>query len=201
MEWISDVTALPRSHGCTRHHIVIIALIIIPIRILLTAFFLPHSSYHRMELNCNGSRLALIDAPGIMSLLDLEAKIPEDEERYCLFPPSSLLISLFFSLFFYPSSLLLPSFFPPHLLLPLILSPPSSHLISLFFPPHHPLCRDPEDRSIIGQFFGRKLPLERRDVWDVRWSEDDEEMLCVMEKTKMVRARCLCDPCSAIRYP
>ena len=47
--------------------------------------------------------------------------------------------------------------------------------------------RDPEDKSIIGKFFGRKLALERRDVWDIRWSEDDEEMLCIMEKTKMVR--------------
>ena len=48
------------------------------------------------------------------------------------------------------------------------------------------LRRDPEDKSIIGQFYGKKLALERRDVWDIRWSEDDEEMLCVMEKTKMV---------------
>ena len=48
------------------------------------------------------------------------------------------------------------------------------------------LQRDPEDKSIIGQFYGKKLALERRDVWDIRWSEDDEEMLCVMEKTKMV---------------
>ena len=36
----------------------------------------------RMELNCSSSRLALIDAPGVLSLLDLEARIPEDEEKY-----------------------------------------------------------------------------------------------------------------------
>ena len=39
----------------------------------------------------------------------------------------------------------------------------------------------------LGQHFGRKLGLERRDVWDMLWSEDDEEMLCIVEKTKMVR--------------
>jgi hypothetical protein len=38
----------------------------------------------------------------------------------------------------------------------------------------------------LGQHFGRKLGLERRDVWDMLWSEDDEEMLCIVEKTKMV---------------
>ena len=25
-----------------------------------------------------------------------------------------------------------------------------------------------------------------RDVWDMKWAEDNDEMLCVMEKTKMV---------------
>ena len=32
-------------------------------------------------MNCSSSRLALIDAPGILTLLDLEARISEDEER------------------------------------------------------------------------------------------------------------------------
>ena len=54
--------------------------------------------------------------------------------------------------------------------------------VFLFFP-----FRDPEDRMRLGQHFGRKLGLERRDVWDMLWSEDDEEMLCIVEKTKMVR--------------
>ena len=49
------------------------------------------------------------------------------------------------------------------------------------------LFRDPEDRMRLGQHFGRKLGLERRDVWDMLWSEDDEELLCIVEKTKMVR--------------
>ena len=38
----------------------------------------------------------------------------------------------------------------------------------------------------LGPHFGRKLPLERRDVWDIMWAEDNDELLCVMEKNKMV---------------
>ena len=37
-----------------------------------------------MELNCSSSRLALIDAPGMLSLLDLEVRISEDEDRYVM---------------------------------------------------------------------------------------------------------------------
>ena len=38
----------------------------------------------RMELNSSSSRLALIDAPGMLTLLDLEVRIPEDEDRYVM---------------------------------------------------------------------------------------------------------------------
>ena len=34
--------------------------------------------------------------------------------------------------------------------------------------------------------FGKKLNIERRDVWDILWALDNEELLCVMEKTKML---------------
>lgn len=34
--------------------------------------------------------------------------------------------------------------------------------------------------------YGRKLKVERRDVWDVKWAEDNAEMVSIMEKTKMV---------------
>ena len=34
--------------------------------------------------------------------------------------------------------------------------------------------------------YGKKMKIERRDVWDVKWAEDNDEMLCIMEKTKMV---------------
>ena len=51
--------------------------------ILFHSFYLTSNYFHlqRMEMNCSSSRLALIDAPGILTLLDLEARISEDEER------------------------------------------------------------------------------------------------------------------------
>lgn len=47
---------------------------------------------------------------------------------------------------------------------------------------------DPKDggRNILGPYFGKRLNVERKDVWDMRWSEDDSDMIVVMEKTKMV---------------
>jgi WD repeat-containing protein 35 len=38
----------------------------------------------------------------------------------------------------------------------------------------------------IGTSYGRKLNVDRKDVWDICWSEDDPEMIVIMEKTKMV---------------
>ena len=34
--------------------------------------------------------------------------------------------------------------------------------------------------------YGRRLDIDRKDVWDVKWSSDDDEMIAVMEKMKMV---------------
>jgi WD repeat-containing protein 35 len=34
--------------------------------------------------------------------------------------------------------------------------------------------------------YGKKLKVERKDVWDVKWAEDNAEMVCIMEKTKMI---------------
>lgn len=45
---------------------------------------------------------------------------------------------------------------------------------------------DAKDRSVLGPYFGKKLGVERKDVWDMRWSDDDADMVAVMEKTKMV---------------
>jgi WD repeat-containing protein 35 len=42
------------------------------------------------------------------------------------------------------------------------------------------------NRNILGPYFGKKLSVERKDVWDMRWSEDDSNMVVIMEKTKMV---------------
>ena len=43
-----------------------------------------------------------------------------------------------------------------------------------------------DSRNILGPYFGKKLSVERKDVWDIRWSEDDSDMIAVREKTKMV---------------
>jgi WD repeat-containing protein 35 len=32
---------------------------------------------------------------------------------------------------------------------------------------------------------GQKLKVERRDVWDMKWAEDNDELICIMEKTKL----------------
>ena len=41
-------------------------------------------------------------------------------------------------------------------------------------------------RNVLGPYFGKRLNVERKDVWDMRWSEDDSDMVVIMEKTKMV---------------
>ena len=41
-------------------------------------------------------------------------------------------------------------------------------------------------RNIVGPLYGKRLNVERKDVWDVKWSEDDPDMVVAMEKTKMV---------------
>jgi len=42
------------------------------------------------------------------------------------------------------------------------------------------------NRNVVGVYYGKRMAIERKDVWDMRWSEDDAEMIVVMEKTKMV---------------
>lgn len=41
-------------------------------------------------------------------------------------------------------------------------------------------------RYSLGPYYGKRLNIERKDVWDMRWSEDDADMLVIMEKTKMI---------------
>lgn len=101
----------------------------------ITRYTLPHLSpentYNipkcepfRLDLNCTSSKLAMIDINGVFTILDLEARVVEGEEK--------------------------------------------------------------ENKNVIGTTFGRKLQMERRDVWDVKWAEDNEDMICIMEKAKMV---------------
>ena len=35
---------------------------------------------------------------------------------------------------------------------------------------------DPKQYSL-GPYFGRRLGVERKDVWDLKWSEDDPDMV------------------------
>ena len=40
---------------------------------------------------------------------------------------------------------------------------------------------NPEGQEIIGQ----PLQFERKDVWDMKWAEDNAELIAMMEKTRM----------------
>lgn len=81
------------------------------------------SEPYRIELNCTSSRLGYIDFNGAFTVLDLEAKANEEEEK--------------------------------------------------------------TDKAAIGEYFGRRLNIEKRDVWDMLWAEDNDEMVCIMEKDKL----------------
>lgn len=49
---------------------------------------------------------------------------------------------------------------------------------------------------------GRRMKVDRRDVWDIKWAEDNDEMLCIMEKTKLqvIRGELLEDPITSSGY-
>lgn len=104
----------------------------------ITRLLLPHLSAEnvyqvrgepfRMELSCMSSKLAIIDAAGVMQVIDLEARAPANEE-------------------------------------------------------------EEEDPSALGSQFGRKIGTDKRDVWDIKWAEDNDDLLCIMEKTKMTVMR------------
>ena len=116
----------------------------------ITRFTLPHlnpeNTYtvrcepFRVALNSISSRLALIDASGVMSLLDLDVRLPDKDSDHSSEGKDA--------------------------------------------------AESKKERDALGvalgPHFGRKLPLERRDVWDIMWAEDNDELLCVMEKNKMV---------------
>lgn len=77
----------------------------------------------RISFNCTSTCLGLIDVNGTFTILDLEAKLTDEDEA---------------------------------------------------------------GKSALSAYFGRKLSVERRDVWEMKWAEDNDEMICIMEKTKMV---------------
>jgi WD repeat-containing protein 35 len=43
-----------------------------------------------------------------------------------------------------------------------------------------------DSKTSIGEYYGKRLNIERRDVWDMRWSVDNDTMVCLMEKDKLV---------------
>lgn len=47
--------------------------------------------------------------------------------------------------------------------------------------------RDDDDKLAVGEMYGRKLAgVEKKDVWDMRWAVDNDEMIAIMEKTKLI---------------
>ncbi|XP_013413466.1 WD repeat-containing protein 35-like [Lingula anatina] len=71
---------------------------------------------HQMALNCNSTRLAIIDISGVMTFFDLDAKVT-----------------------------------------------------------------DANGQEVVGEH----LKFERKDVWDMKWAEDNSELIAMMEKTRM----------------
>jgi WD repeat-containing protein 35 len=104
----------------------------------ITRLLLPHLSAEnvyqvrgepfRMELSCLSSKLAVIDAAGVMQVIDLEARAVAGEGEV-------------------------------------------------------------EDPGGMQAAFGRKIGGDKRDVWDIKWAEDNDDLLCIMEKTKMTVLR------------
>ena len=104
----------------------------------ITRFNLPHltpeNTYtvvdrepYSMALNCNSTKLGLIDSNGAFIILDLEARVSESEDS-----------------------------------------------------------KESSRTTALGPTFGKRLAVERKDVWDMRWSDDDGDMIVIMEKTKMI---------------
>ena len=61
---------------------------------------------------------------------------------------------------------------------------------------------DKEGKSAVGDIFGSKLSVEKRDVWDMLWAADNDELIAVMEKTKMLvfRGEAVEDPVVSLGY-
>ena len=113
---------------------------------VITRFTLPHLSVEneytvagncepfRIEMSCLSTKIGIIDAAGVFTMIDMDARkasvedgAPEDKDESELKDDG-----------------------------------------------------DSERRSV-----GRRLKVERRDVWDMKWAEDNDDMVCVMEKTKL----------------
>ena len=47
------------------------------------------------------------------------------------------------------------------------------------------LQKKPSLTSSVDNQIGKQLPLERKDVWDLCWADDNPDMFAMMEKTRM----------------
>jgi WD repeat-containing protein 35 len=123
---------------------------------LITRFTLPHLSAEneyftnggtepfRIDLSCHSSKLGIIDASGVFTMIDLDARPKLGGET--IDPEKSL---------------------------------------------------DENGAAAPGgggnngnssgenKGAGQRYKIERRDVWDMKWADDNDEMICIMEKTKL----------------
>lgn len=124
----------------------------------------------RIELNCNSSKLALVDGGGTLSVFDLDARVTDfadnkdDEEGAKALDDDAKAEGKDAG--------------------DRNASPAKEGKDSK--DDAAPKKKTSSKEEPIGTHFGKKLDVERRDVWDVRWAEDNADLLCVMEKTKMV---------------
>lgn len=143
----------------------------------ITRYMLPHlnpeNSYSlkcepfRVSFNSNSSKLAVIDINGMFSIFDLEAKLVEGENSPAnvktLKNNSGKTNNFEDSVEDNDISNNSPSITSPSI-----------------------------DSAAItggsGLYYGKKITQigDRKDVWDMKWAEDNPDMICIMEKTKMV---------------
>jgi WD repeat-containing protein 35 len=135
---------------------------------VLNRFNLPHltleNTYQlrdrepfQMSFNCTSNKLAMIDINGYFTMYDLEAKVPDLSKQEEGKGGEESKLSASFS------------------------SVKNSAQLS----PSNPSSGSSFDQYI-GDQYGKKLPVDRKDVWDLCWAEDDPDMIVIMEKTKMV---------------
>jgi WD repeat-containing protein 35 len=113
-----------------------------------SVFQIPNCEPYRIEMNCTSTKCALVDASGVMSVCDLEARVRADDSNGSSSNDEA--------------------------------NQDDSTNAQQSTRGGKQITYTP-----IGTHFGKKLNMEKRDVWDIKWAEDNADMLCFMEKTKM----------------
>jgi WD repeat-containing protein 35 len=123
----------------------------------ITRFTLPHLSAEneyftnggmepfRIELSCHSSKLGIIDASGVFSIIDLDARPSHPETNF----------------------------------------DPEGSMDGAAGGEGEGKTSGEGGRGGENKGAGQRLKVERRDVWDMKWADDNDEMICVMEKTKL----------------